>query len=205
MFISDIKASQVHLSWHPGKETYVVTLTGKKDDLAQIELSPSALQSLIFQALAYMPHMEPSIVVKGEADAFRKQACVLKDLDDRSIQLLLREVQSDTLINFLWYMKNGDLIRLVLSNMSGRAAEMLLEDLEDTWGGKDPDQATAIHAEKGQRAIAEIMSIVERLISEGQLPDFLSHLVPPEEQPLTVEQVDALLQRSDAQTGDSHG
>lgn len=133
MFISDIKASQIHLSWHPGKESYLVTLSGKGDDLAQIELSQTALQSLVLQALAYMPQLELGIVVKSEADAFRKLARSLKGFDNRSIQLLLREVQSDTLVAFLWYMKDGDLVRLVCDNMSKRAGEMLLDDLENAW------------------------------------------------------------------------
>jgi flagellar motor switch protein FliG len=51
------------------------------------------------------------------------------DLDDRSVQLLLREVQSETLIIALKG-TSQELKDLIFKNMSSRAAEALKEDLE---------------------------------------------------------------------------
>lgn len=193
MFISDIKASQVHLSYHQGKKAYVVNLSGNGNDLAQIELTPTALQSLVLQALANMPDLEPRYTVPDLAEAYRRPARILLEFDDRSIQLLLRETQSDTLLNFLWYMADGALIKRILDNMSGRAAEMLMDDLNETWFGKNPDTVLDVFARRGQAAIAEIMSLCEKLIAEGQMPNFLEHLIPEETPNLTAEEVDALL------------
>jgi len=53
----------------------------------------------------------------------------LLDIDDRSIQLLLREVQSESLIIALKG-TSEELREKIFKNMSQRAAEMLRDDLE---------------------------------------------------------------------------
>lgn len=83
----------------------------------------------------------------------------LMDIEDRGIQLLLREVQSDSLIIAL---KGAapDLREKILKNMSQRAADMLREDLE----AKGPVRVSEVEAQ--QKAI---LLIVRRLADEGQL------------------------------------
>ena len=83
----------------------------------------------------------------------------LMDIEDRGIQLLLREVQSDSLIVAL---KGAapDLREKILKNMSQRAADMLREDLE----AKGPVRVSEVEAQ--QKAI---LLIVRRLADEGQL------------------------------------
>jgi flagellar motor switch protein FliG len=83
----------------------------------------------------------------------------LLDLDDRGIQLLLREVQSETLIVAL--KGTSDPLReKVFKNMSTRAAEMLREDLE----AKGPVRLSEVETEQ-----KEILKIVRRLADEGQI------------------------------------
>lgn len=83
----------------------------------------------------------------------------LNDLEDRAVQLLLREVQSEALIIAL---KGADqtLREKVFKNMSTRAAEMLREDLES----KGPVRVSEVEAEQ-----REILKIVRRLADEGQI------------------------------------
>jgi flagellar motor switch protein FliG len=83
----------------------------------------------------------------------------LDNLDDRGIQLLLREVQSESLIVAL---KGAEpsLRDKIFKNMSTRAAEMLKEDLES----KGPVRLSEVEAEQ-----REILKIVRRLADEGQL------------------------------------
>ncbi|GAB4472995.1 MAG: flagellar motor switch protein FliG [Burkholderiaceae bacterium] len=83
----------------------------------------------------------------------------LMDLEDRAIQLLLREVQSESLIVAL---KGADqaLREKIFKNMSNRAAEMLREDLE----AKGPVRLSEVEAEQ-----REILKIVRRLADEGQI------------------------------------
>jgi flagellar motor switch protein FliG len=83
----------------------------------------------------------------------------LIDIDDRGIQSILREVQSDSLIIAL---KGAppELREKVFKNMSSRAAEMLREDLE----ARGPVRLSEVEAEQ-----KEILKTVRRLAEEGQV------------------------------------
>lgn len=83
----------------------------------------------------------------------------LLDVDDRGIQLLLREVQSESLVVALKGVSE-QLREKILGNMSQRAAEMLKEDLE----AKGPVRVSEVEAEQ-----KEILKIVRRLVEEGQI------------------------------------
>ena len=83
----------------------------------------------------------------------------LLDIDDRGIQLLLREVQSDSLIIALKGAAQ-ELRDKIFRNMSQRAAEMLKEDLES----KGPVRLSEVEAEQ-----KEILKVARRLADEGQL------------------------------------
>jgi flagellar motor switch protein FliG len=83
----------------------------------------------------------------------------LNRLDDRAIQLLLREVANDSLIVAL---KGADteLRERIFRNMSQRAAETLRDDLES----KGPVRLSEVEAEQ-----KEILKTVRRLADEGQI------------------------------------
>ncbi len=83
----------------------------------------------------------------------------LKDVDDRGIQTLLREVGSDTLILAL---KGADeeLQEKIFRNMSKRAAELLRDDLE----AKGPVRVSEVEA-----AQKEILAIARRLADAGEI------------------------------------
>jgi flagellar motor switch protein FliG len=83
----------------------------------------------------------------------------LLDLDDRAIQSLLREVQSESLIVALRGAPEA-LREKIFKNMSQRAAEMLRDDLE----AKGPVRIVEVEAE--QKAI---LVIVRRLAEEGTI------------------------------------
>ena len=83
----------------------------------------------------------------------------LLDIEDRGIQLLLREVQSESLILALKGAAE-ELREKIFKNMSQRAAEMLRDDLE----AKGPVRVSEVEAEQ-----KEILKIVRRLSDEGQI------------------------------------
>jgi flagellar motor switch protein FliG len=83
----------------------------------------------------------------------------LLDVDDRGIQLLLREIQSESLILALKG-ASDPLKEKIFRNMSQRAAEMLREDLE----AKGPVRLSEVEAEQ-----KEILKTARRLADEGQL------------------------------------
>jgi flagellar motor switch protein FliG len=83
----------------------------------------------------------------------------LLQLDDKGVQTLLREVQSESLIISLKGCSQ-ELRDKILKNMSSRAAETLREDLE----ARGPVKLSEV--EKEQK---EILAIVRRLSDEGQI------------------------------------
>jgi len=83
----------------------------------------------------------------------------LIDIDDRGIQLLLREIQSESLILALKG-ANEAMREKVFKNMSQRAAEMLREDLES----KGPVRLSEVEREQ-----KEILKVARRLADEGQI------------------------------------
>ena len=80
-------------------------------------------------------------------------------LDDRGIQMLLKEVQSESLILALKG-SSEELREKIFSNMSQRAGEMLKDDLE----AKGMVRVSEVEVQQ-----KEILTIVRRLADEGQV------------------------------------
>ncbi|WP_420811682.1 flagellar motor switch protein FliG [Nitrincola tibetensis] len=83
----------------------------------------------------------------------------LIDVDDRGIQVLLREVQTDMLIIALKGADSG-LQEKIFKNMSKRAAELLRDDLE----AKGPVRISEVEA-----AQKEILTVARRLADDGEI------------------------------------
>ncbi len=81
------------------------------------------------------------------------------EIEDRGIQVILREVQSDSLIVALKG-ASEELREKIFKNMSQRAAEAMREDLES----KGPVRLSEVEAQQ-----KEILQIVRRLADEGQI------------------------------------
>ena len=81
------------------------------------------------------------------------------EIDDRGIQLILREISTDTLIVAL---KGADesLKEKILQNMSKRASEMLRDDLE----AKGPVKLSEVDA-----AQKEILAVARRMADSGEI------------------------------------
>ncbi len=119
-----------------------------------LNFMPTALETNI---IATVRDFDPEIAQKIQDEMFTFDN--LNDLDNRAIQLLLREVQSESLIVALKG-TNEELRERIFKNMSTRAAEMLREDLE----AKGPVRVSEVEAEQ-----KEILKIVRRLADEGQI------------------------------------
>ncbi|HWP20399.1 MAG TPA: flagellar motor switch protein FliG [Burkholderiaceae bacterium] len=83
----------------------------------------------------------------------------LMKVDDRGIQMLLKEVQSESLVIALKG-ASPELRGKIFSNMSSRAAEALREDLES----RGPVRLSEVEAEQ-----KEMLKVVRRLAEEGQI------------------------------------
>jgi flagellar motor switch protein FliG len=81
------------------------------------------------------------------------------EIDDKGIQVMLREVQSETLIIALKG-TTAEMREKIFKNMSSRAADMMREDLES----KGPVKLSEVEAQQKQ-----MLQIVRRLADEGQI------------------------------------
>ena len=83
----------------------------------------------------------------------------IKDVDDRGMQALMREVSSDALVLALKGC-DAELKQQFIGNMSKRAAEMLVEDLET----RGPVKLSEVEG-----AQKEILAIVRRMSESGEI------------------------------------
>lgn len=83
----------------------------------------------------------------------------LQKLDDKGIQAMLKEVQSESLVIALKG-ATPEMREMVFRNMSTRAAETLREDLES----RGPVRVSEVEAEQ-----KELLKVVRRLADEGQI------------------------------------
>ncbi len=83
----------------------------------------------------------------------------LLNVDDQAVQLLLREIQSDSLITALKGAKE-ELRAKIFKNMSQRAAEMLREDLET----RGPVRVSEVEAEQ-----KKILKTLRQLADDGRI------------------------------------
>lgn len=96
------------------------------------------------------------------AEEIRKLMFVFEDIskiDDRGIQALLKEIPNDKLLLAL-KTANDDIRNKIFKNISGRAAEMLKEDLSNM----GPSRLSEVES-----AQQEIVNIARRLESEGKI------------------------------------
>ena len=83
----------------------------------------------------------------------------VEKIDDKGIQALMKEVQSESLVIALKG-ATPDLREKIFRNMSSRAAETLKEDLDS----RGPVRLSEVEAEQ-----KEMLKIVRRLVDEGQI------------------------------------
>lgn len=108
-------------------------------------------------AMDYLKSYDPEMAQKIMDEMFVFEN--IMDIEDRGIQLLLREVQSDSLIVALKG-ASEDMREKIFKNMSQRAAEMMRDDLDS----KGPVRLSEVEAQQ-----KEILAIVRRLADEGQI------------------------------------
>ena len=130
------------------------SLGGVKTAAEIINLLGSGMDAAVLESIrSYDPDLAQKIMDK---------MFVFEDigkLDDRSIQMVLREVASETLIVALKAASN-EMRDKILANMSSRAAEALREDLE----ARGPMRLSEVEAQQ-----REIIKTVRRLAEEGQV------------------------------------
>ncbi len=133
----------------------------KKSSLGGAKLAAEIINmmgsSVEASALDYIREADADLAQKIMDNMFTFED--LAKVDDKGIQALLKEVQTESLIVALKG-ANAELRELIFRNMSTRAAETLREDLD----GRGPVRLSEVEAEQ-----KEMLKIVRRLVDEGQI------------------------------------
>ena len=137
-----------------GDKVRKASLGGVKTAAEVINLLGTAAEGMVIESIkSHDPDLAQKIMDKMFVfDDIAK-------LDKKAIQLILKEVASETLIVALKGAQS-ELKELFLSNMSSRAAETMREDLES----RGPMRLSEVEAQQ-----KEIIKTVRRLADEGQI------------------------------------
>jgi len=130
------------------------SLGGVKTAAEMINLMGNAIESTVIESIR---NHDPDLAQKIMDKMFVFDDLI--KLDDKSIQMVLKEVASDALIAALKGAQ-PELKDKILANMSSRAAETLREDLES----RGPMRLSEVEAQQ-----KELLKIVRRLSDEGQI------------------------------------
>lgn len=141
-----------------------------------IDLNATTFENLVRQGQTLIPSPNPELTPPEVNASWRESAWPLKRLSDNAWRLLLREVQLESLIYVLWFLKDEGLAKAVMRNMSQRAAAMTTDDLIAKFQGRNPDNLPQDdRLLKGARqSLNELLDILNRLVDEGQIGEDFS-------------------------------
>ena len=137
-----------------GDKQRKTSLGGIKPAAEIINLLGSSIETAV---LDYMREADADLAQKIMDNMFTFDD--LEKLDDKAIQTLMKEVQSESLVVALKG-ATPEMREKIFKNMSTRAAETLREDLES----RGPVRVADVEAEQ-----KEMLKIVRRLADEGQI------------------------------------
>jgi flagellar motor switch protein FliG len=137
-----------------GEQARMAPLGGVKAAAEMINLLGTSIETA---ALDYIREADNDLAQRVMDNLFTFDD--LMNVDDRGIQALLKEVQSESLVIALKGAK-PELRDRILKNMSTRAAETLREELD----ARGPVRVAEVEAEQ-----KELLKVVRRLAEEGQL------------------------------------
>jgi len=137
-----------------GEKMRKTSLGGVKAAAEMINMMGSSIETAV---LDYIREADNDLAQKIMDNMFTFDD--LEKVDDKGIQQLLKEVQSESLVIALKG-ATPEMREKVFKNMSTRAAETLREDLES----RGPVRVSEVEAEQ-----KEMLKIVRRLVDEGQI------------------------------------
>ncbi|MES2100591.1 MAG: flagellar motor switch protein FliG [Pseudomonadota bacterium] len=137
-----------------GERSRKTTLGGVKAAAEMINLMGTSVETAV---LDYIREADNDLAQKIMDNMFTFDD--LERIDDKGIQALLKEIQSESLVIALKG-ATPEMREKVFKNMSTRAAETLREDLES----RGPVRVSEVEAEQ-----KEMLKVVRRLADEGQI------------------------------------
>lgn len=113
--------------------------------------------------------IEAHKIVSDDMEARRLPTKVLLTLADSCLKSLIREVEVELWVDFLWYINDARLARKVLAFSSPQLANTLMHDISIRWQSVNSDTATEMELEKGKRAMEKVLGMFQKLADEGQI------------------------------------
>lgn len=165
----------IKLSKDDGSTRYVLHVE-QGEIKTDIDLSVTNFEALMRQGQALIPSPNLELTPPEVAASWRESAWPLKRLSDNGWRLLLREVSSESLILVLWFLKDVEIAKAVMRNMTQRAAAMTTDDLIAKFEGRNPDNLPQEDSRvRGAcESLKEILTALNRLVEEGQLGEDFS-------------------------------
>ena len=165
----------IKLSKDYGSTRYVLHIE-QGEIKADIDLSAANFEAFVRQGQALIPSPNLELTPPEEAASWRESAWPLKQLSDNGWRLLLREVSSESLSYVLWFLKDVEIAKAVMRNMSLRAAAVFTDDLIAKFEGRDPDSLPQADGRvRGAReSLKEMLALLNRLVVEGQIGEDFS-------------------------------
>lgn len=152
-------------------KTHCITFKSGKDRI-RVELDAVRVSILLhlLKQLSDTQSGEYTITNAETENLFRKPAQFFRYIDDHSIQEFMREIGTDDLITFLWYMNDQEINQKTYRNMSKKAAELLQDDLTSfRYSALNPNNCMLRIAIKGRTAVHEALSVYAKLIENGKI------------------------------------
>lgn len=156
----------------PGKINFLVSFALAGCD-AIVELGPDGLHALTMQCLTILRKLAEENNEASAEGLLRGPARKIKTFSDKSIQMVLHEVPPQSLVAFLWYMKDAELLSLFLKNCGSWSAKTLMDDLTVFYPGLDPDKAPSYIVQKGRTALEEVVRVITDLHVSCEIPESL--------------------------------
>lgn len=130
-----------------------------------VRLSPENFNKLIRQGQAAAGAALPlTEIAQARTEAVRR----LQQLDDAEWPVLLREVDTEVLVELLWFLKDRGIAAAVMRNFNQRAAALLADDLM-LYRGRDPDHAGPELIRHALAALAGLFAQLDRRLAEGAI------------------------------------
>ena len=159
-----------------GESSLYVLHVEQSEIKVDIDLNAATFETLVHQGQTLIPSPNLELTPPEVAASWRESAWPLKRLSVNAWRWLLREVSSESLMYILWYLKDVEIAKAVMRNLTLRAAAMITDDLVAKFEGRNPDNLPQedSRVKYAREVLNEMLAVLDRLIGEGRIGEDFS-------------------------------
>jgi len=136
-----------------------------------------AINALAAKSKIELPLSFDTIVAKSNSistpadnnDDNMLQVRILFTLDDYNLRKLIREIESNLWVDFLWYLNDARLSRKVFSFNSPHICNTLIRDWSNRWENVKVESASESQLKKGLIAMQKVIGTFRQMVENGQI------------------------------------